>query len=124
MTAKAIINGQSIALHATTKREATPDGRSIWVDDQGYTYCIVGEEDTYHIPIVIDEPHATRLRIGKELAAHRTARGISQAQLASMVGVKEQTIQALEQGRYTTSLDKVNHIVAHIGCHLTIAPND
>jgi putative transcriptional regulator len=59
---------------------------------------------------------ATRVTNGiREL---RTARDITQAQLAATVGVTRQTIIAIEQGRYSPSLEVAFQIAAVFGVPL------
>lgn len=48
----------------------------------------------------------------------RTARSITQAQLASDVGVTRQTIIAIEQGRYSPSLEMAFQIARVLGVRL------
>jgi putative transcriptional regulator len=59
---------------------------------------------------------ATRVTNGiREL---RTARGITQADLAAKVGVTRQTIIAIEQGRYSPSLEMAFLIARALGVRL------
>jgi putative transcriptional regulator len=59
---------------------------------------------------------ATRVTTGiREL---RTARGITQADLAAKVGVTRQTIIAIEQGRYSPSLEMAFLIARALGVRL------
>jgi putative transcriptional regulator len=44
-------------------------------------------------------------RVSNDIRELRTARDITQAQLAATVGVTRQTIIAIEQGRYSPSLE-------------------
>jgi len=45
----------------------------------------------------------------------RTARGLSQAELGSAVGVSRQTVNAIEAGRYSPSLPLAIHLARYFG---------
>ncbi|MCS0500208.1 helix-turn-helix transcriptional regulator [Protaetiibacter mangrovi] len=57
-------------------------------------------------------------RVTNDIRAIRTARGITQAQLASAVGATRQTIIAIEQGRYSPSLEMAFQIARALGVRL------
>lgn len=57
-------------------------------------------------------------RVTNDIRELRTARGITQAELASTVGVTRQTIIAIEQGRYSPSLEIAFLIARALGTHL------
>jgi putative transcriptional regulator len=48
----------------------------------------------------------------------RTARGLSQGQLADVLGVSRQTINAIETGRYDPSLLLAARLARHFGMHI------
>ncbi|HTN57009.1 MAG TPA: helix-turn-helix transcriptional regulator [Protaetiibacter sp.] len=57
-------------------------------------------------------------RVTNDIRELRTARGITQAELASTVGVTRQTIIAIEQGRYSPSLEMAFLIARALGTRL------
>jgi putative transcriptional regulator len=59
-------------------------------------------------------------RVTNDIRELRTARGITQAELASAVGVTRQTIIAIEQGRYSPSLEMAFLIARALGARLDV----
>jgi putative transcriptional regulator len=57
-------------------------------------------------------------RVTNDIRELRTARGITQAELASTVGVTRQTIIAIEQGRYSPSLEMAFLLARALGTRL------
>jgi putative transcriptional regulator len=57
-------------------------------------------------------------RVTNHIRELRAARGITQAELASTVGVTRQTIIAIEQGRYSPSLEMAFLIARALGTRL------
>lgn len=57
-------------------------------------------------------------RVTNTIRELRTAAGITQAQLAATVGVTRQTIIAVEQGRYSPSLEMAFLIARALGARL------
>ncbi len=57
-------------------------------------------------------------RVTTDIRELRAARGITQAELASAVGVTRQTIIAIEQGRYSPSLEMAFLIARALGTRL------
>ena len=57
-------------------------------------------------------------RVTNDIRELRAARGITQAELASAVGVTRQTIIAIEQGRYSPSLEMAFLIARALGIRL------
>lgn len=53
-----------------------------------------------------------------DLPSRRTARDLSQGDLAEAVGVTRQTINSIERGRYNPSLDLAFKIAAHFDCRI------
>ncbi len=61
---------------------------------------------------------AKATRVTNDIRELRAARGITQAELASAVGVTRQTIIAIEQGRYSPSLEMAFLIARALGTRL------
>jgi putative transcriptional regulator len=57
-------------------------------------------------------------RVTNDIRELRTARGVTQAELATAVGVTRQTIIAIEQGRYSPSLEMAFQIARVFGVPL------
>lgn len=57
-------------------------------------------------------------RVTNDIRELRATRGITQAELASAVGVTRQTIIAIEQGRYSPSLEMAFLIARALGTRL------
>jgi putative transcriptional regulator len=57
-------------------------------------------------------------RVTNDIRELRTARGVTQAELATAVGVTRQTIIAIEQGRYSPSLEMAFLIARALGARL------
>jgi putative transcriptional regulator len=57
-------------------------------------------------------------RVTNDIRELRTARGVTQAELAIAVGVTRQTIIAIEQGRYSPSLEMAFLIARTLGARL------
>jgi len=57
-------------------------------------------------------------RVTNDIRQLRTARGITQAELAATVGVTRQTVIAIEQGRYSPSLEMAFLIARALGTRL------
>ena len=72
MTATLIIKttGEEIKVHSTTEHPTSSYGKAVWVDEQNNAYLQVGSTNPLY-DIVLDEPYATRLRIGNEIAQYR-----------------------------------------------------
>lgn len=63
-----------------------------------------------------------RKRIGAELRGIREEQGWSQAQVALMAGVKEQTVQKVEEGAFNVPLDVLATISNVLGYNLALEP--
>jgi putative transcriptional regulator len=50
---------------------------------------------------------------------HRTAAGLSQADLGDAVGVTRQTVNAIERERYDPSLELAFKLAAYFDCRIT-----
>jgi len=51
-----------------------------------------------------------RIRIGNRIAALRKVQNISQVQLATLTGLKQQNIQRIESGKYSTGVDILTRV--------------
>lgn len=71
------------------------------------------------------EGHILRA-LGKVIAAHRRSRGLSQTDLATLVGVGRTTLQYYESGRYWPPLDTLIRIARACDMQLSafISPLD
>ncbi len=54
-------------------------------------------------------------RVSNAIRDHRDASGMTQAELARRLGVTRQTVIAIEQGRYSPSLELAFQIAAEFG---------
>ncbi|MCK6081260.1 helix-turn-helix transcriptional regulator [Microbacterium sp. EYE_5] len=54
-------------------------------------------------------------RVTNDIRALRSDRGLTQAELAAAVGVTRQTLIAIEQGKYSPSLERAFQIVRTLG---------
>lgn len=61
-----------------------------------------------------------RLRIGQAVAGIRQEKGLSQAALADLAGLPVLAIKRLENGQISTSIDKINQVLAAMGARLDI----
>lgn len=60
--------------------------------------------------------------LGQVVRHERKAQGLRQAELAAAAGVGIRFIVDLEAGKPTLQLEKVLHVLATLGCNVTIAP--
>ena len=58
-------------------------------------------------------------RLTNSIRELRTERGLTQADLADAVGVTRQTVIAIEQGKYSPSLEMAFQIARELGTPLT-----
>jgi len=56
-----------------------------------------------------------RLRIGHRIAQLREGKGLTQTQLAEMIGMQQQHISRLEKGRYSARLDLLATVATALG---------
>jgi y4mF family transcriptional regulator len=61
-------------------------------------------------------------KLGQVVRHERKAQGLRQAELAAAAGVGIRFIVDLEAGKPTLQLEKVLHVLATLGCDVTIAP--
>jgi predicted transcriptional regulator len=64
------------------------------------------------------------IRLATELRALREKRGLSQRQLAELVGTTQSAIARLEGGRISPSLPTLDRIAAALGAEVTITFTD
>jgi len=55
-------------------------------------------------------------KVVNHVKAYRTRLGLTQEQLAGMVGVSRQTVISIERGRYTPSLPLALKLTSAFGC--------
>jgi y4mF family transcriptional regulator len=61
-------------------------------------------------------------KLGQVVRHERKVQGLRQAELAAAAGVGIRFIVDLEAGKPTLQLEKVLHVLATLGCNVTIAP--
>ena len=61
-------------------------------------------------------------KLGQIVRRERKVQGLRQAELAAAAGVGIRFIVDLEAGKPTLQLEKVLHVLATLGCDVTIAP--
>jgi y4mF family transcriptional regulator len=61
-------------------------------------------------------------KLGQVVRHERKAQGLRQAELAAAAGVGIRFIVDLEAGKPTLQLEKALHVLATLGCDVTIAP--
>lgn len=67
---------------------------------------------------VVESPNATcEMLVMDNLARIRTARGLTQSQLAEAVGANQATISKIESGTGNPTLDMINRIAAALHVH-------
>lgn len=57
-------------------------------------------------------------RVTNTIRVHRARTGLTQAELAERIGVTRQTVIAIEQGRYSPSLETAFQIARALGVRL------
>lgn len=121
MTATLIVKptGEEIKVHSTTEHPTSSYGKAVWVDEQNNAYLQVGASNPLY-DIVLDEPYATRVRIGNEIAQHRRDKGYSVRQLAELAGVSKSTVVNIEAGRFSPTIDVANKLLNALGAQLII----
>jgi y4mF family transcriptional regulator len=62
------------------------------------------------------------IKLGQVVRHERKAQGLRQAELAAAAGVGIRFIVDLEAGKPTLQLEKALHVLATLGCDVTIAP--
>ena len=61
-----------------------------------------------------------REKIGKRIAELRKEKGLSQAKLSELIGVKQQNIGRIEAGNISVGVDVLSRIADALGCEITI----
>ena len=64
----------------------------------------------------------TPLQLGQLIRRERKSRGLSQAALAELVGLRQATISALEAGEPGTRIGTLLNIIGALGWQLTFEP--
>ncbi|MGP9724769.1 helix-turn-helix transcriptional regulator [Corynebacterium sp. AOP40-9SA-29] len=64
---------------------------------------------------VLRSPASARKRLGREITQVRKARGLTQVDLADLVGSSRRTVSRVENGEPGVSLDTYAAIAEHIG---------
>jgi HTH-type transcriptional regulator / antitoxin HipB len=64
----------------------------------------------------------TPLQLGQLIRRERKSRGLSQAALAELVGLRQATISSLEAGEPGTRIGTLLDVIGALGWHLTVAP--
>lgn len=59
-------------------------------------------------------------QIGRLVAEHRNACGLSVRALAAASGVSAQNITKIENGKYNPSIDLLDKLISAMGCEITI----
>lgn len=65
---------------------------------------------------------ATREQMGKTLAKARKAMGKTQQQLTEITGIHKSTLSAMENGRFTGSLDIFERYIDALGLEMNVFP--
>lgn len=74
-----------------------------------------------HLAFLQDKP---RRRIGDQLRAARNAKRLSQEEVARRAGLTRSTINKIEGGRWSASVDLLQKICTVLDCKLTIESNN
>ena len=71
---------------------------------------------------ILPNGNMNSIKLGQVVRHERKAQGLRQAELAAAAGVGVRFIVDLEAGKPTLQLEKVLHVLATLGCDVTIAP--
>ena len=63
----------------------------------------------------------TSIEIGKAIRSARKAQGLRQDDLAGLAGVGTRCVIEVERGKETAQLGRVLHLLAVLGCDLTLS---
>lgn len=74
------------------------------------------------IDIIFPNGNMDSDKLGQIVRHERKAQGLRQAELAAAAGVGIRFIVDLEAGKPTLQLEKALHVLATLGCDVTIAP--
>jgi y4mF family transcriptional regulator len=72
--------------------------------------------------IILPNGNMDSSKLGQIVRHERKAQGLRQAELAAAAGVGIRFIVDLEAGKPTLQLEKALHVLATLGCDVTIAP--
>jgi y4mF family transcriptional regulator len=72
--------------------------------------------------IIFPDGNMDSNKLGQIVRHERKAQGLRQAELAAAAGVGIRFIVDLEAGKPTLQLEKALHVLATLGCDVTIAP--
>lgn len=125
--------GRVIPVHATTNHPDSSHGIPVWVDDNNTAYLQVGIETLQQFYTIQDiddlqewQKYAPgfvkqetemniRLRVGNRIKDLRTAKKLTQQQLADLAGITKANICNIEAGKYSVGLDVLNKIATALG---------
>lgn len=113
------LTGRSFVCHATTEHPDSHFGCPVWVDEQGKAYCEVDKPSEYY-DVDEDVEGNPRVVIGQRIAELRKEQGMTQAQLAEAVGLRQSNVSRIEAGKYATTLDILANIAQALGCKVDI----
>ncbi|WP_258002309.1 helix-turn-helix domain-containing protein [Burkholderia sp. WAC0059] len=65
-----------------------------------------------------DEPPTLAKAVGRAIARHRRAAGLTQEQLSEAVGIAQSSLSHIERGLVTPSLERLAGIAEQLGCRL------
>ena len=65
---------------------------------------------------------ATRSEIGKIIAQSRKASGRTQKQISTQIGINTTTLSEIENGRFSGSLEILEHYIDTVGLQLEVKP--
>ena len=65
---------------------------------------------------------ATRSEIGKIIAQSRKALGRTQKQISAQIGINTTTLSEIENGRFSGSLEILEHYIDAVGLQLEVKP--
>ena len=68
----------------------------------------------------MEKDYEARRRMGARIRQLRTAKGVSQTELAERAGLVQCHIVRIEQGRYSVGLDTLQAIAKALGCTVDI----
>lgn len=70
----------------------------------------------------MDPPARTAARLGQLVARQRRQHGLSQDELAALVGIDRQYLSELERGKVTRHLARLVEVLDAVGLELTAVP--
>lgn len=112
------MTGEVIDVTSTNNHPDCSYGQSVWVDEQGQAYCIVGMPNPIYDIIEMDITN--REELGKFIRLSRTSQGITVRGMAERCGLSPSTIQNLENGAFSPRLEIIVNILNELGLKLTV----